>query len=104
MSNANLIRRSLERDHAIVIALLVLIIGASWAFILAGSGTGMSTFGMTSLTMALGMAEHIAGCSRHAHGLDGSLRAGDVHHVVGDDDRHDASQRSAYDPASRQGR
>lgn len=59
MLNANLIQKSLERDNAIVIALLVLIIGASWMFILAGSGTGMSTFGMTSLTMALGLAERL---------------------------------------------
>src|SRR6476659_6860083 len=55
MSDATLFERVLEHDRRIVLAALSIIIIASWAFILNGAGTGMSTFAMTSWSMAVGM-------------------------------------------------
>jgi len=59
MSVASLIERVVKNDRAIVIAALSTVITASWVLLLFGAGTGMSAVGMTSLSMALGMLDHI---------------------------------------------
>jgi predicted metal-binding membrane protein len=45
----------LKRDRAVVVAALVFIIAISWLYLLAGAGTGMSVFEMSSLSMAMGL-------------------------------------------------
>jgi predicted metal-binding membrane protein len=50
----------IRRDRAVVITALFLVIGLSWAYLLAGPGMGMSAFEMTrmpQLEMARGMSE-----------------------------------------------
>lgn len=44
----------LKHDRAVVVAALVFVIAASWLYLLAGAGTGMSPFEMSSLSMAIG--------------------------------------------------
>ncbi len=56
MAAAHLLEIALRHDRAVVISALLLIIGASWIYILAGAGMAMSAFDMTSLPMALGSA------------------------------------------------
>src|SRR5262245_56515515 len=46
----------LKHDRAVVVAALVFVIAVSWLYVLAGAGTGMSTFEMSSLSMAIGQA------------------------------------------------
>jgi predicted metal-binding membrane protein len=59
MPNANWIERLLKYDRAVVLTALFLIIIASWTYILGGASTGMNTFGMTSLSMALGISKQM---------------------------------------------
>jgi predicted metal-binding membrane protein len=59
MPNANWIERLLKYDRAVVLTALFLIIIASWTYILGGASTGMNTFGMTSLSMALGISKQV---------------------------------------------
>ena len=59
MQDPAVIEKILRHDRAIVLAVLAAVIAASWAFILTGMGTGMSTFAMTSLPMALGLARQV---------------------------------------------
>lgn len=47
------------RDRTIVIGSLVAVIAGSWAYLLAGAGTGMSTLEMSSWRMALGLGDAI---------------------------------------------
>jgi predicted metal-binding membrane protein len=54
MAEASTLEVVLRRDRVIVIVMLVLVTGASWLFVLAGAGTGMSTFHMTGSELALG--------------------------------------------------
>src|SRR5262245_30585394 len=44
----------LKHDRAVVVASLVFVIVVSWLYVLAGAGTGMSAFEMSSLSMAIG--------------------------------------------------
>jgi predicted metal-binding membrane protein len=44
----------LKHDRAVVVAALVFVIAISWLYVLAGAGTGMSAFEMSSLSMAIG--------------------------------------------------
>src|SRR5262249_5102693 len=46
----------LKHGRAVVVAALVCVIAASWFYVLAGAGTGMSAFEMSSLSMAIGQA------------------------------------------------
>ena len=46
----------LRRDRAIVLGALVVLVLASWAYVLAGAGIGMSAWEMSSLDLALGRA------------------------------------------------
>ena len=57
MSETSVVERVLLRHRAIVIGALVAAIGGSWLYLLMGAGTGMSTIGMTSWRMALGLSE-----------------------------------------------
>lgn len=52
--SAGLVEAILRRDRLVVIAGLAGVTLASWLFVLAGMGTGMSTFGMTGVDLALG--------------------------------------------------
>ena len=56
MSENNLIEGVLKRDRLLVIVALSLVIIASWSYVLAGAGMGMSAFSMSSLEMALGLS------------------------------------------------
>ena len=56
MASAGGIERILKRDRLVVIAALAVIIAASWAYVLAGAGMGMSAFETSSLSMALGQS------------------------------------------------
>lgn len=51
MSGSMRIEALLERDRVIAIVALVVVIGASWAYILTGAGTGMTAFSMTGLDL-----------------------------------------------------
>src|SRR5262245_22914462 len=44
----------LKHDRAVVIAALAFVIVVSWLYVLAGAGTGMSAFEMSSLPTAIG--------------------------------------------------
>ena len=48
----------LKHDRAVVVAALVFVIVVSWLYVLAGAGTGMSAFEMSSLSMAMGLDGH----------------------------------------------
>jgi predicted metal-binding membrane protein len=78
VASAEGIERILKRDRLVVIAALAVIIAASWAYVLAGAGMGMSAFEMSSLSMALGrsaampMAE---GMGNVASGMGGAMQA-----------------------------
>ena len=54
MGETSLIEGVLKRDRAVIVAALALIVGASWLYVLAGAGMGMTAFDMSSLSMALG--------------------------------------------------
>ena len=56
MASAGGIERILKSDRLVVIAALAVIIAASWAYVLAGAGMGMSAFETSSLSMALGQS------------------------------------------------
>ena len=56
MSGPSLIERALLYDRTIVIVALGVVIAVSWIFVLAGAGTGMSAWDMTSWKMALGLS------------------------------------------------
>ncbi len=60
MPPKNTIERILIYDRMVVIGALLLVIAASWAYLLAGAGTGMSTWAMTSWRMALGLSKAMA--------------------------------------------
>ena len=45
----------LKHDRAVVVAALVFVIAVSWLYLLAGAGTGMSAFEMSSLSLAMGL-------------------------------------------------
>jgi predicted metal-binding membrane protein len=53
------IEKILQHERALVLGMLAAIVVASWLFLLAGAGTGMSAFSMTSLPMALGLTERV---------------------------------------------
>lgn len=46
----------LRRDRAVVLSALAVVVLASWAYVLAGAGMGMSAWEMSSLDLALGRA------------------------------------------------
>jgi predicted metal-binding membrane protein len=59
----------LKHDRAVVVSALVLVIAVSWLYLLAGAGTGMSAFEMSSLSMAIGassMGMPMTGAMEHA--------------------------------------
>ena len=60
MAGTQQIERLLMHDRVIVIIALTVVIVASWAYVLAGAGTGMSTLKMTSWQMALGLSHSMA--------------------------------------------
>src|SRR5262245_23303469 len=45
----------LKHGRAVVVAALVLVIAISWLNLVAGAGTGMSVFEMSSLSVAMGL-------------------------------------------------
>jgi predicted metal-binding membrane protein len=45
----------LKHDRAVVVAALVFVIAISWLYLLAGAGTGMSAFEMSSISLAMGL-------------------------------------------------
>ena len=47
----------LRRDRTIVLGALGVVVLASWAYVLAGAGMGMSAWQMSSLDLALGRAK-----------------------------------------------
>lgn len=47
----------LRRDRAVVLGAPRVVVLASWAYVLAGTGTGMSAWQMSSLDLALGRAK-----------------------------------------------
>jgi predicted metal-binding membrane protein len=72
------IERILKRDRLVVLAALSAIIAASWAYVLAGAGMGMSAFGMSSLSMALGQSPPMPmaqGMGSMAHAMGGAMGA-----------------------------
>jgi predicted metal-binding membrane protein len=73
MAEAAALERLLKRDRLIVITALCVIVAASWAFVLAGAGMGMSAFEMSSLSMALGQPA----------AMPMSRDMGDVAHAMG---------------------
>ena len=60
MSEPNLLERVLLNDRAFVVTALGVVIVVSWLYLLAGAGTGMSTWAMTSWRMALGLSTAMA--------------------------------------------
>jgi predicted metal-binding membrane protein len=54
MAETAALERVLKRDRVVVITALSIIVAASWAYVLAGAGLGMSAFEMSSLSMAFG--------------------------------------------------
>jgi predicted metal-binding membrane protein len=60
MAGTQQIERLLMHNRVIVIIALTVVIVASWAYVLAGAGTGMSTLKMTSWQMALGLSHSMA--------------------------------------------
>jgi predicted metal-binding membrane protein len=56
MARASTLETVLRRDRVVVVAALVLVIIASWIYILAGAGMGMSAFEMTAMTPPAGVA------------------------------------------------
>jgi predicted metal-binding membrane protein len=50
MAGASTLEALLRRDRRVVIAALVVVIAASWAYLLAGAGMGMSALEMTAMT------------------------------------------------------
>ena len=60
MSGDRWIDWPLKHDKTVVIACLCAVAVGSWAYLLAGAGTGMSTFAMTSWNMATGALSHAA--------------------------------------------
>ena len=81
----------LRRERLIVLAGLLLITALAGCWILIGSGTGMSTFAMTTWRFPPPVAR------RHGRELDARLCARDVLHVVDHDDRHDDAERCSND-------
>ena len=57
MSETTIVERLLLQHRAIVLLALISVISGSWIYLLMGAGTGMSTIGMTSWRMALGISE-----------------------------------------------
>jgi predicted metal-binding membrane protein len=57
MSETTVVERLLLQHKAIVVWALIAVITGSWLYLLMGAGTGMSTVGMTSWRMALGLTE-----------------------------------------------
>jgi predicted metal-binding membrane protein len=58
MAESSALTAVLKRDRLVVIAALVTVIVAAWAYILVGAGMGMSAFEMTAMTRApAGMAQ-----------------------------------------------
>ena len=78
MASAGGIERILKRDRLVVIAALSVIIVASWAYVLAGAGMGMSAFEMSSLSMALGQSAGMPmaqGMGSMANAMGGAMQA-----------------------------
>ena len=59
-ANNSSLERVLMRERLLVIVALSIAIIASWVYVLAGAGTGMSTWKMTSWKMALGLSHSMA--------------------------------------------
>jgi predicted metal-binding membrane protein len=59
-TKASSLERMLMRDRGLVIVALSIVILGSWFYVLAGAGTGMSTWNMTSWKMALGLSHSMA--------------------------------------------
>lgn len=57
---ASWIERTLNHERLLVLAALLAVILASWIYLLAGAGTGMSTIAMTSWSMAIGMPDALS--------------------------------------------
>lgn len=57
MVDGNLMETALKGDRGIVIAALLLVICASWIYVLNGVGMSMSAFELSSWSRALGQAE-----------------------------------------------
>ena len=53
------IERLLQNERVLVLSMLAVVVVASWLFLLAGAGTGMSAYSMTSMPMALGLTERV---------------------------------------------
>lgn len=51
----------LKRDRAVVLAALGAVVVLSWAYVLAGAGSGMPAWNMTSLEMAIGQSPPMQG-------------------------------------------
>jgi predicted metal-binding membrane protein len=58
--SAGLIERTLNHERLFVVVSLCAVIIACWAFVLTGAGTGMSTFAMSSWSMAIGAPEALS--------------------------------------------
>ena len=60
MSSASWIEKVVGHEKIIVLAALCTVIAASWSYLLAGAGTGMSPMAMTSWSMAIGAPEALS--------------------------------------------
>ena len=54
------IEKVASRDTALVVIALCTVIATCWLYLLAGAGTGMSTWAMTSWSMAVGSPRALA--------------------------------------------
>ena len=119
MAAASSLESLLRRDRLVVLAALVTVIVACWAYVFACAGMGMATVETECPDRAPGDTDtrttcrdgHGRGCGRGhiGHGdrgdgagrLDARLRRPDVLHVVDHDDGDDAAERRADDPLVR---
>ena len=60
MPSRSWIERTLDHQRLLVLAALCAVIIASWIYLLAGAGTGMSTLAMTSWEMAIGTPQALS--------------------------------------------
>jgi predicted metal-binding membrane protein len=58
--SASWVEKTLNHERLLVLAALCAVILASWSYLVAGAGTGMSTIAMTSWSMAIGAPEALS--------------------------------------------
>ena len=72
----------LRRDRAVVLVTLAVVVLASWAYILAGAGMGMSAWQMSSLDLALGRVKPMPIAEASAGAMSGGEMSGGMREAM----------------------